>query len=72
MYLVIKQENWSSGSKYYNISMNTKDYDLAVEYARCKQKEALEKEKDCDYAVVEFPELFAGVAEVAETRKDVN
>ena len=45
MYLVIKQENWSSGSKYYNISMNTKDYDLAVEYARCKQKEAFEKEK---------------------------
>ena len=52
--------------------MNTKDYDLAVEYARCKQKEALEKEKDCGYAVVEFPELFAGVAEGAETRKDEN
>ena len=72
MYLVIKQDNWSSGSRFYSISMHTKDYDLAVEYARCKQKEALEKDNDYDYAVVEFPEVFAGVSEEAETRKDIN
>ena len=72
MYLVIKQDNWSSGSKFYSISMHTKDYDLALQYAKCKQKEASEKDNDYDYAVVEFPELFAVVAEEAETRKDVN
>ena len=51
--------------------MYTKDYTLAIEFAKCKRKEAQEKGDDnYSFAVVKFPEIAVG-SEV-ETEQRIN
>jgi len=56
MYLVIEQDAWRSGTHFYKVKMYTKEYELALDYARCKRKEAEEKDNaELSFAVIEFP-----------------
>ena len=56
MYLVIEQDAWRSGTHFYKVKMYTKEYALALDYARCKRKEAEEKDNaELSFAVIEFP-----------------
>ena len=72
MFLVIQKRDYATiDSVSFDVLMYTKDYTLAIEFAKCKRKEAQEKGDDnYSFAVVKFPEIAVG-AEV-ETEQRIN
>tara|TARA_R100000655_G_scaffold70885_1_gene109280 strand:+ start:604 stop:831 length:228 start_codon:yes stop_codon:yes gene_type:complete len=72
MFLVIQKRAYSNiDSTSFDVLMDTKDHDLAIDFARCKGKEAKEKgDHHYSYAVVEFPDV--AVSSEVETEQRIN
>ena len=72
MFLVIQKRDYSNiDSMSFDVLMYTKDYDLAIDFARCKRKEAQEKgDHNYSYSVVKFPDVAVG-SEI-ETEQRIN
>ena len=72
MFLVIQKRDYSNiDSMSFDVLMYTKDYDLAIDFARCKRKEAEEKgDHNYYYSVVKFPRI--DVSSEVETEQRIN
>ena len=72
MFLVIQKRDYSTiDSISFDVLMYTKDHNLAIDFARCKRKEAQEKgDHHYSYSVVKFPDVAVG-SEV-ETEQRIN
>ena len=72
MFLVIQKRDYSTiDSISFDVLMYTKDHNLAIDFARCKRKEAQEKgDHHYSYSVVKFPKI--DVSSEVETEQRIN
>ena len=72
MFLVIQKRDYSTiDSISFDVLMYTKDHNLAIDFARCKRKEAQEKgDHHYSYSVVKFPGI--DVSSEVETEQRIN
>jgi len=72
MFLVIQKRDYSTiDSISFDVLMYTKDHNLAIDFARCKRKEAQEKgDHHYSYSVVKFPRI--DVSSEVETEQRIN
>ena len=71
MFLVIRERSYSTlEDKNFQIEMYTREYNLALDFARCLRKEAEEKqEENLTFAVVKYPDTADHF--IGETEKDL-